>query len=646
MNVLLTGWGNEIFKVVLSLSLAGSLLILVLLLLRPLLQNRFSRRWQYYIWLVPVARLLLPWAPADNYMNSLFNPRQPNAVCSIFSPVGDYHFPVALLDGRRINVAAGLPHINSTFFWPDLFNYLWLVWLAVAMLLLVRKITVYQSFAQFVRSGQSPAEDVELLNRLAEIGAELGLKKPVELAVNPLLTTPLLLGWRRRCIVLPTDKLSEADFAYTVRHELTHCQRRDMLYKWLVQLAVCLHWFNPLVWLLGREVSRACELACDEAVIDRLDAVGRAAYGDMLLRAAERGGGWQSSAALNLNQGAKLLKERLRAIMRFKRKSNLVTVFSLALAVLFVIEASVVGAYTIPKAVPQSAPSVGESEPDQLPGDYQGKLVTQVVDKTLNGIWQSNEDWRQWEDDWEKYWQDWGGKWADDWQAQRQQAPQYYAQNDVARMSMIFDELGRDTQNEYLAKAYADNNIAMFAVFLDNMTPDAQTVDRYALQSYNDNNVGFFAVLADHLRQGRLEDWLERVKADQRLLYRLILLEAAGKYDEAATLENEVERRQQAEYAQIGITLLGDGRYYFQNQLIHVLKDVGNNDGFNTLQINPEGAVSITILRDEAGNILSVSQMSAEEVKELLADWGADEENDKEDWENWDEDWDEDWNKK
>lgn len=332
--------------------------------------------------------------------------------------------------------------------------------------------------------------------------------------------------------------------------------------------------------------------------------------------------------------------------MRFKRKSNLVTVFSLALAVLFVIEASVVGAYTIPKAVPQLAPSVGESEPDQLPGDYQGKLVTQVVDKTLNGIWQSNEDWRQWEDDWEKYWQDWGGKWADDWQAQRQQAPQYYAQNDVARMSMIFDELGRDTQNEYLAKAYADNNIAMFAVFLDNMTPDAQTVDRYALQSYNDNNVGFFAVLADHLRQGRLEDWLERVKADQRLLYRLILLEAAGKYDEAATLENEVERRQQAEYAQIGITLLGDGRYYFQNQLIHVLKDVGNNDGFNTLQINPEGAVSITILRDEAGNILSVSQMSADEVKELLADWGADEENDKEDWENWDEDWDEDWNKK
>ncbi|MCI8478954.1 MAG: peptidase, M56 family protein, partial [Oscillospiraceae bacterium] len=54
---------SECFKTVLSLSLSGALLILVLLLIKPLVRDRLSKRWQYYIWLVVLARLLLPFAP-------------------------------------------------------------------------------------------------------------------------------------------------------------------------------------------------------------------------------------------------------------------------------------------------------------------------------------------------------------------------------------------------------------------------------------------------------------------------------------------------------------------------------------------------------------------------------------------------------
>ena len=63
---------NEILKVVLSLSLSGTLLILLLFLLRPLFKERLSKRWQYYIWLVVVARLLCPFAPETNLMTALF----------------------------------------------------------------------------------------------------------------------------------------------------------------------------------------------------------------------------------------------------------------------------------------------------------------------------------------------------------------------------------------------------------------------------------------------------------------------------------------------------------------------------------------------------------------------------------------------
>ena len=49
---------TEILKTMLSLSLSGSLLILLLFLLRPVIKARLSKRWQYYIWLVVAARLM------------------------------------------------------------------------------------------------------------------------------------------------------------------------------------------------------------------------------------------------------------------------------------------------------------------------------------------------------------------------------------------------------------------------------------------------------------------------------------------------------------------------------------------------------------------------------------------------------------
>ena len=63
---------TEILKTVLSLSLSGSLLILLLFLLRPVIKARLSKRWQYYIWLVVAARLMLPFAPEENFMGTFF----------------------------------------------------------------------------------------------------------------------------------------------------------------------------------------------------------------------------------------------------------------------------------------------------------------------------------------------------------------------------------------------------------------------------------------------------------------------------------------------------------------------------------------------------------------------------------------------
>lgn len=146
-------------------------------------------------------------------------------------------------------------------------SILWPVWFCVALSLLIRKVTAYQSFVNYIKAGREEVSNIRLLDQLAKIGEQAGIKRPVELYENHLVSTPMLIGFFKPCIILPAADMPESDFLYTIRHELVHYKRRDAFYKWLAQAAVCIHWFNPLVWLMVRDLSRACELACDEAVI-------------------------------------------------------------------------------------------------------------------------------------------------------------------------------------------------------------------------------------------------------------------------------------------------------------------------------------------------------------------------------------------
>lgn len=364
---------NEILKVVLSLSLSGSLLMLVLLLCKPLLRNKIGKGWQYYIWLVVIARLLLPFAPETSLVGGLFLMAEQGAAQTETAP--DYVVEQNIAPVPQTEANTGLEGVTAP---PQgkaqtavmvtvqrIFTYtlqnLWLVWLVVALILLIRKVTTYQGFVRYVRAGRAEVSDTDILDRLAVMGEQWGVKRPVELYTNSLISSPLLLGFFRPCIVLPTADLPKDDFEYIILHELTHYRRRDMFYKWLVQLTVCLHWFNPLVYLMGREVSRACELACDEGVISKLDVKKQRAYGDTLLNATATGGDYRDSlASMTLSESKELLKERLAAIMKFKKSTTTMACVSGLLAVGFLCGAAFAGAYRAENIVPQKGEDIAE----------------------------------------------------------------------------------------------------------------------------------------------------------------------------------------------------------------------------------------------------------------------------------------------
>lgn len=172
---------NETLKVVLSLSLSGTLLILLLFLLRPLFKERLGKRWQYYIWLVVVTRLLFPLAPETNLMSTLFQGIDRTAEqTEIVSPytwqgiIVDKPQTDEMTDGQNnlhSEQTEQTESLNSpvrntvTTVWQNL----WLGWLAVALILFIRKITIYQDFVKYIRAGCVEVADINLLERFGKL---------------------------------------------------------------------------------------------------------------------------------------------------------------------------------------------------------------------------------------------------------------------------------------------------------------------------------------------------------------------------------------------------------------------------------------------------------------------------------------------
>ena len=144
------------------------------------------------------------------------------------------------------------------------------------------------------------------------------LRREVRLRQSDRVSTPLTYGILRPVILLPTgmDWENEKQMEYILLHEHIHIRHFDAVKKMVMVSALCVHWFNPFVWMMYLLFNRDMELACDEGVVRHSGAQSRRAYADTLIRMEEK-----RSMALpfcnNFSQNA--VRERIRAIMKTKK---------------------------------------------------------------------------------------------------------------------------------------------------------------------------------------------------------------------------------------------------------------------------------------------------------------------------------------
>ena len=647
----------QIFKTVLSMSLSGAVLIAVLLSGVRFLKGRLGRQWQYYIWLIVLLRLLLPFGPeasllgrayqaADRMMAQAIEGTQETGLSGQDS-VRDTALSVGRNDEESIErspgqytqqsdgkgdareeldiarekaeksatenaTADGLPQAAAghgdmrlkrghIFLKAAAFagKYVWAVWLAVALGMLVRKITVYQSYIKYVKAGAEEVCDVALLDRLAVTADQRGVSRTVELCVNPLVASPMLVGYFHPCIVLPQGDVSGKEFCWIAMHELTHYKRRDILYKWLVQITVCLHWFNPFVHWMSREIDRACEFACDEAVVGKMGYDHAADYGETLLNAMAAGGTYREPlAAVTMSANKELLRERLGAIMNCKKRTKAMGMVAAGLTACVALGAFFIGVYPASAREPDRA---GMTVTDSVEGNVLPEKDKAVVVQNML-------------------------------ETASAEAEKYYEANSLPQFYIAFGELDEKEQEMWLDRIYADGNCPFFSVSVKRLGADSPLVQTFAQRFYENDDVAFFSILADEtmMSEETLEGWLDQALSDQKWKFQSMLYDKLNRGEKKDELEKALEEERREAYRSVGVTWNGKNCYY-EGQLVNIFLDIRMpNQSFYTLDMNPAGTVNIRIIRAADGQVTGVAYMTEAEVEELLGDMYGDGEEDSE----------------
>lgn len=207
----------------------------------------------------------------------------------------------------RAGLPAGIPLLWKSL--PGRHPLLWYVWLLGAGIC---------ACCVLIMNGRYRRK-VHISRRRYRADTEVGL--PVY--VSPVVESPCMFGLMRPAVYLSTDAIQRPEaIRYVLCHENVHYSHHDNRWVVLRAACLCLHWYNPFVWIAAALSEQDGELACDERTLELLGQEERIRYGRALLDFSAQGSAWQRGWKLStaMSSGKKLLKERLLVIVGEPRR--------------------------------------------------------------------------------------------------------------------------------------------------------------------------------------------------------------------------------------------------------------------------------------------------------------------------------------
>ena len=315
---------EEAFMSILQMSISAGVLVIAIVLIRAVVLNRLPKKMFLILWGIALCRLLVPVSIPARF--------------SIYSIIGeifikkypDIAVPIITVDGSKVGItgAAGLAeqvNITAQTFYIGPTTAIWL-WGMLSLFIIFA--VIYFRNHRGIRFA-TEIRDNDFFN---EWLTEHKLLRPITIMQSDRIISPLAVGIFKPRIILPKS-MNTSDkqlLDYVLTHEYYHIKRHDALWKMLLLLALCVHWFNPMVWIMVILATRDLELTCDEAVICRFGAKTKKAYAYMIIGMAEQG---DRIAPLYSGFSKNATEERITSIMKTRKTSIAAIIVALLLVV-------------------------------------------------------------------------------------------------------------------------------------------------------------------------------------------------------------------------------------------------------------------------------------------------------------------------
>lgn len=289
-----------IFTKIFNMSVAASMLILAVILLRLIIKS--SPKWiRYVLWMLVALRLVIPFS-FESPLSLIPNAQ---AINSTTQSSTSYVSSLVNSDGFQTmqnTVSSSDNEIKII----TILSYIWLVGVGA---MLIYMLLSYLHLHLKVRESIAIDDNILICDRIS---------------------SPFVFGIIRPRIYLPS-KLSEEEKSYVIAHEQAHINHHDNLWKPLGYLILSIHFFNPLCWIAFKLFTNDIELACDERVIKNYDTKDKKGYSTALLSCSiER----NILSACPFSFGESGLKQRIKSVLGYKKPTIRIVILSFAVCLL------------------------------------------------------------------------------------------------------------------------------------------------------------------------------------------------------------------------------------------------------------------------------------------------------------------------
>ncbi len=330
---------KNIIEMLIQLTLVGSGISLLHLILKNLFHKHLNLNIQTKVWMIVLLFFIFPFQiptiskttdvptrPITNlYQDRVYPTINRNLETSVFE----------INDSPHTNLSNEVLAVQPKKITFQMSDFIFMIWVTGALICMLWKLGAYFKYKNELKKSRIEC-DGELKKLFKDIQQKQNIRSIMQIYFSDQIKSAILIGLFKPTIYLPISEHTLEQWNYILLHECRHQKNHDLIIKWFAMIVSWIHFFNPIIYLIQKEINKDCELACDHAIIQNLSKQNKIEYGNTIISMLQIEQSSVHSLTTAMTGSKKEVKDRILKIAKKENKKAMYLVTSLLIVALIV----------------------------------------------------------------------------------------------------------------------------------------------------------------------------------------------------------------------------------------------------------------------------------------------------------------------